>query len=211
MNTAAIIEDWVSAHVSNAKTSQQAAVVRRQEHTGDLRASLARNTPRGRHGRAPRRSVVPRQHADSATELAARKCSAADRGTLPGNHLLACRVDDPLPLLGNAPGFAIDATTGIYGEFALPSSPPVWGNSLPSVLLRPAGGCHQAIDPTPMLAFRLLPTQIVSTHVPMSLAGLPPALAGTQLHTQALVIDLLPYTYLPYQGITNALRVTLGQ
>ena len=118
------------------------------------------------------------------------------------------------PLLGNALfGFAIDATTGIYGEYALfafsAGAAPI---TMPSVLPpAPAGGCRQAIDPTLLLALWLLPTQIVTTHVPLSLANQSPSLVGTQLHAQALVIDLLPFSYLPYQGITNALRLTFGQ
>jgi hypothetical protein len=223
MNTAAIIEDWVSWGDHGFQREDLAVQAGRWSagrNTPSIPAgsSLARNTPAvglvAFHDEAWFLDSTPtplQPNLGSADVLA-----YGSACTLPGNHLLGLPQlhTTSLPLLGNAQfGFAIDATTGIYGEFALlffsaGAGPP----GMPSVLPpAPAGGCHQAIDPTLMLAFWLLPTQIVSTHVPMSLAGLPPALAGTQLHTQALVIDLLPYTYLPYQGITNALRVTLGQ
>lgn len=133
----------------------------------------------------------------------------------PGNHLLgAPALSAPsLPLLGNPQfGFAIGNTTGIYGEFALlafsaAAAPP----GLPSVLPPTAGGCAEAIDPLQLVGLWLVPTQVVQTPVPMSLAGQPAALAGAELHVQALVLDLLPFGYLPYQGISNALRVVLGQ
>ena len=67
------------------------------------------------------------------------------------------------------------------------------------------------LDPTQIVLTWLLPAQIVSTPVPMPLGGYPPAIVGAELHAQAIVLDLLPNTYLPYQGVSNGLRVVIGQ
>lgn len=135
---------------------------------------------------------------------------------LPGNHLLGAPVlrATGQPLLGNAGfGLAIDHTTGIFGEFTLfafaaAAAPP----GQPS-LLPPFGGvsCAQAIDALQWLGAWLAPAQIVTTPMPLSLAGLPPSALGAELHVQAIVLDLLPYAMPPYQGISNALRVVVGQ
>ena len=136
--------------------------------------------------------------------------------TLPGHHLLG----DPLlratslPLVGNAQfALSIDNTTGIYGEFVLigfsaAQSP----GGLPSILPGYAGvGCQESIDVTQLVATWLLPATILGTEVPLPLDGFGNALIGAELHAQALVIELLPTAYPPYQGLTNALRVVVGQ
>jgi hypothetical protein len=51
----------------------------------------------------------------------------------------------------------------------------------------------------------------MTTTMPLPLSGLPTAAVGTELHAQALVLDLLAGAYPPYQGVTNALRIVLGQ
>ena len=56
-----------------------------------------------------------------------------------------------------------------------------------------------------------MPTQVMTTFVPLSLAGLPVELVGSELHAQALVLDLLPYADPPYQGLSNALQIVFGQ
>jgi hypothetical protein len=135
---------------------------------------------------------------------------------LPGHHLLGAPElrTTSLPLIGNAQfGFVVDKTTGIFGEYVLVAfatgSAPA---GLPSVLPLHAGvGCLESIDTLHLLGLWLLPTQIIGTPIPLPLHGQPPALAGAELHAQALVFDLLPYSYPPYQGITNALRVVIGQ
>ncbi len=134
----------------------------------------------------------------------------------PGSHLLGVPTlqANSMPLLGNAQfGFTVANTTGIYGEVALVAfsagaAPP----GLPSVLPPIAGGtCREVIDPLQLLGLWLLPTQIVQTGVPLSLAGLSPALAGAELHVEVLVLDLLPFAWPPYEGVSNGLRVVLGQ
>jgi hypothetical protein len=57
----------------------------------------------------------------------------------------------------------------------------------------------------------LVPAQLMTTTMPLPLSGLPTAAVGTELHAQALVLDLLAGAYPPYQGVTNALRIVLGQ
>lgn len=134
---------------------------------------------------------------------------------LPGNHLLGVPVlrTTSLPLVGNgAFGFAIDHTTGIYGERVLlllsaAAAPPGW----PSVLPPFPGGCQEAVDVTQLAGLLLLPTQVVSTPVPLSLAWTTPAAIGLEAHVQAIVFDQLPYAWPPYQGLSNALRLVVGQ
>ncbi|MCU0862455.1 MAG: lamin tail domain-containing protein [Planctomycetes bacterium] len=135
---------------------------------------------------------------------------------LPGHHLLGAPVLRAIqqPLLGSAQfGLAVDHTTGIYGEFVLvgfsaAAAPP----GLPSILPPYAGqACQERIDTLQMPVLWLLSTQIIATPIPLSLAGLPPSAFGIELHVQALVLDLLPMAYPPYQGLSNALRLVIGQ
>ncbi|HEX6811222.1 MAG TPA: lamin tail domain-containing protein [Planctomycetota bacterium] len=223
MNSASIIEDWVSWGEHDFPREQlavQAGLWSAGRHTPSISAnwSLARETGDvglvAFHDEAWFLDNTPTPLQPNVTGASVLSYGAAC--ALPGHHLLGLPhlSTTSLPLIGSTSfGLAIDATTGIYGECALlifsAAMVPI---TTPSFLPpAPVGGCHESVDPTQLLALWLLPTQIVSTQVPMSLAGVPPALVGLQLHAQAVVIDLLPYGYLPYQGITNALRLTLGQ
>jgi hypothetical protein len=135
---------------------------------------------------------------------------------LPGNHLLGAPLlsTPSLPLVGNAAfGFTIENTTGVWSEFVLlgiSAGPAPLG--APSILPSFAGvTCQEAIDLTQIVATWLVPAQILTTHAPLSLAGVPSSAMGAELHAQALVFDLVPYASPPFQGITNALRVIVGQ
>ena len=135
---------------------------------------------------------------------------------LPGNHLLGqpTLTTTALPLLGSASfGYSIGNTTGIYGEFAVIGfSAGAAPSGAPSILPPYVGTpCHEAIDVFQLVVTWLVPTQILATDVPLSLANLPPSAVGVALHAQALVLDLLPNTFPPYQGLTNAVRVVIGQ
>ena len=135
---------------------------------------------------------------------------------LPGNHLLGQPTLDTtaLPLLGNASfGYAIGNTTGIYGEFAVIGfSAAAAPSGAPSILPLYVGTpCQEVVDTTQLVTTWLVPTQVLSTRIPLSLANLPPHAVGLALHAQALVLDLLPNAFPPYQGLTNAVRVVIGQ
>jgi len=136
--------------------------------------------------------------------------------TLPGNHLLGgplLGTSSP-PLLGNAQfALTVDNTTGLFGEFVLVGfSTGAGPANAPSILPPFAGnGCSQAIDATGLITTWLLPAQIVSTTVPLSLQGVPSSAIGCELHAQVLVLDLVVGAYPPYQGVTNALRLVIGQ
>jgi Lamin Tail Domain len=135
---------------------------------------------------------------------------------LPGHHLLGAPVLRGItqPLLGNAQfALAVDHTTGIYGEYLLLAfSAAAAAPGLPSILPPYAGqACLERIDTQQLLVVWLVPTQIIATPVPLSLAGLPASAYGVELHAQALVLDLLPMAYPPYQGLSNALRIVVGQ
>ena len=135
---------------------------------------------------------------------------------LPGNHLLGgplLGTSSP-PLLGNAQfALAVDHTTGLFGEFVLIGfSTGAGPANAPSILPPFAGiGCTQAIDAAGLITTWLVPAQLVSTTVPLSLQGVPSSAIGCELHAQALVIDLLVGAYPPYQGLSNALRLVVGQ
>lgn len=142
--------------------------------------------------------------------------SYGDPCTVPGHHLVGAPLlsTSSLPLIGNAQfGWDVDNTTGFYGEVMLlafgtapkPQSQPTW---LPQF---PGSSCREAIDPAAVLGCLLVPTHVMRTHVPLSLANLPVAMAGVELHAEALVFDWLPNAYPPFQGISNALYVVLGQ
>ncbi len=135
-------------------------------------------------------------------------CAAFD------NHLLGAPVlrAPSLPLLGNAQfRLAIDNSTGIYGEYVIV----VWSAAAapagqPSLLPSIPGLCAEAIDTSQLVVVWLAQAQVSTTVIPFSLANASPALAGTEAHAQAFVLDLLPFAWTPLQGVSNALHVTFG-
>lgn len=132
-----------------------------------------------------------------------------------GHHLLGQPALRPLslPLLGNAQfGLAVDNTTGIYGEYVLVA----WTAAAalpgtPSILPSDPGLCAQSVALEQLVALWMLPAQIVTTNVPLSLANMPVSLVGSELHAQAVVLDLLPYAWSPVQGLSNAVQIVFGQ
>ena len=136
--------------------------------------------------------------------------------TLPGNHLLGTPElrATSLPLVGNGQfGFVIDNTTGIFGEYViLAFSAGAAPAGLPSILPQYSGmGCQESIDTQQILLVWLVPASLFGTTLPLPLASYTSQIIGTELHAQALVIDLLAGTNPPYQGLSNALRVVVGQ
>ncbi|MCA8977915.1 MAG: lamin tail domain-containing protein [Planctomycetes bacterium] len=135
--------------------------------------------------------------------------------TVPGHHLLGDPVlqTTSLPLLGNARfGYSVSNTTGFYGEtmllaFATRAAPSGQRSLLPYF---PGATCVEAIDTDALIGSVLMSTHVVQTEVPLSLANLPPAIAGLELHSEALVFDWLPNAYLPFLGISNGLSVVIG-
>lgn len=136
--------------------------------------------------------------------------------TLPGHHL----IGQPLlratsePLRGSATfSLTVDSTLGLYGEFvAIGFGPSPGFVGMPTILPPyPGAGCAEAIDVTQLVAIVMLPAQIFTTPIPMPLVGLPPAAIGLELHAQALVLDLVADANPPYQGLTNALRLVIGE
>ncbi len=136
--------------------------------------------------------------------------------TLPGHHLLGLPglSATSLPLLGNSQfGFVVDNTTGIFGEYVIfvfsAGAAPV---GVPSILPQYAGmGCQESIDTQQIVLTWIVPASLFSTTVPLPLTNYSAQVMGTELHAQALVIELLPGTNPPYQGLSNALRVVVGQ
>jgi hypothetical protein len=223
MNTASVVEDWVS-YGEHGFTRETYAVQAGRWTAGRAAPSIPPTTSLARDPGAVATAAThdlqwfvdntPTPLGPNVT--GASVTSYGDACALPGHHLIGMPQlrANGLPLVGNATfGLVLDHTTGIFGEFVLvgfSAGPRVPGT--PSVLPPFAGvGCQEAIDVTQFVASWLLPAQIIGTHVPLPLSGLPASAAGTELHVQALVIDLLPNVYPPYQGISNALRVVVGQ
>jgi hypothetical protein len=135
---------------------------------------------------------------------------------LPGNHLLgAPTLQAPaLPLVGSPTfHFNLQHTTGIFAEFVVlgfsaGARPAGIGSILPTYAGVP---CQEAIDAQQLFGTWLLPTQILTTQVPMPLTSLNSAAIGLEFHVQALVVELLPNAFPPYQGLSNALRLVVGQ
>ncbi|MBL9076698.1 MAG: lamin tail domain-containing protein [Planctomycetes bacterium] len=221
MTTPSIVEDWVSwgdhgfqrewLAVANGRWTQGA-------HTASIPTgcSLARNTNALAGGTPP----VDQWFVDaSPTPLEPNLSGAAVTAYGPacapfGHHLLGAPVlrAPSLPLRGNAAfGLALDHTTGIYGEFAVL----VWSRAAapagqPSVLPFVPGGCAESIAHPALVEGWLVPTQVMSTWVPLSLANLPLELVGSELHAQALVLDVVAPNPV-YQGLSNALQIVFGQ
>lgn len=119
-----------------------------------------------------------------------------------------------MPVLGNVGfGITIDNTTGIFAEWcivAMSASTMPYGRA---DLLPPAPGgssCLVMLDPSAAFGTIWTRTAAMRTSLPMSLQGLPAALAGQSFAMQALVIDMTPNAWPPYKGVTNALAVTIG-
>lgn len=119
-----------------------------------------------------------------------------------------------MPALGNA-SFAleIDHTTGVLYEsillaFSLGEAPA----GQPPLLPPPPAGprCSEYLDAGRALGVVFARSRVGGTELPLSLASLPPALAGARFTVQALVLDGMPFAYPPYLGTTNALTITLG-
>jgi hypothetical protein len=223
MNSASVVEDWVSWGESGYQR-EPLAVAAGVWTAGRAAPAIAGGTSLARDPGAV--GIVA--HADLAwfvdftpTPLGANVTGAVaqaygDACALPGHHLLgvpSLRATE-LPLLGS-PTFAlaVDHTTGLYGEYVLVVWTTAAAPAATPSLFAPFAGihCRQAIDVGQLLATQLLPAQILSTAAPLPLATAPPAAVGFELHAQALVFELLPTAWPPFQGVSNALRLVVGQ
>ncbi len=221
MNTPSIVEDWISWG-DHGFQREYLAIANSRWSSGQQTASIAAGSSLARDVDLLGLGLPHDQEwfADaSPTPLAPNLSGAAVTSygascAVPGNHLLgqpALRATS-LPLRGNVQfGLALDHTTGVYGEHVLVAwSLAAAPGGQPSVLPPVSGGCAESIDTSQLLAVWLLPTQVMTTNLPLSLATMPASLVGSELHAQALVLDLLPYANPPYQGLSNALRIVFG-
>jgi hypothetical protein len=223
MNTAAIVEDWVSWGEHGFQREHLAianGVWAAERHTPPIApgTSLARDP--GAVGAvafpdlAWFADVTPTPLGPNVSGAVVQSHGVAC--ALPGNHLLGAPLlrATSQPLLGS-PTFAlaVDHTTGLYGEYVLIAYATAAAPSGTPSILTPFAGvqCQQAIDPTQLLATWVVPAQCVTTAVPLSLANAPAGALGFELHAQALVFDLLPTAWPPFQGTSNGLRVVIGQ
>jgi len=135
---------------------------------------------------------------------------------LPGNHLLGLPElrATAAPRYGSETfGFALDHTTGVYGEFVLVALSAAAGQADQLSALPPStqDKCHESIDSNRILMTWVLPAKMLTTDIPMPLSHFSNQVLGDEVHVQAMVIELLPDAELPYQGISNALKVVIGK
>ncbi|MCA8951258.1 MAG: lamin tail domain-containing protein [Planctomycetes bacterium] len=136
--------------------------------------------------------------------------------TVPGHHLVGNPMlrTTSLPLLGNPDfGFVVENTTGFFGEsMLLVYSQAAAPTGLPSLLpYFPGSTCAESIHTGLILTSSVRSTDFAATHVGLPLSNCTAAIAGLELHVQAMVFDWLPNAYPPFQGISNALMVVIGQ
>lgn len=135
--------------------------------------------------------------------------------TVPGHHLVGTPTlrTTSLPLLGNADfGYVLENTTGFFGEnmvlfYSAGARPAAQPNVVPAF---PGASCEHSLDATRILAVLTKKTDVMQTVVPLPLNTCSPAVAGLEIHTQAIVFDWLPNAYPPFQGVSNAVRVVIG-
>jgi hypothetical protein len=131
-----------------------------------------------------------------------------------GHHLLGAPGLRAVstPLLGN-PAFALQVTntTGAYLEHCIVAYAAATATGLPSPL-PPAtgGGCPLLIDYRAPLGAVWMHTATSVTDIPLPVPAGNASLAGASFAVQAIVFDLWPAAWPPYEGATNALAVTLG-
>ncbi len=223
MNSAAVVRDWVSwgEHgFPRESLAVQVGLWTPNLHCPAIPAgqSLARNaaTVGLMSSRDLEWFVDPTPTPLQSNVTGAAVTSYGQTCLMPGHHLLGTPLlrARSLPLIGNLQfGYSIDNTTGVYGESLLfafsTGAAPV---SLPSLLpIMPGTVCREAIDTRFVVATMFLRTHVMRTDIPLSLGSLSPAMAGLELHAQAMVFDWLPNAWPPFQGLTNALAVVLGQ
>lgn len=223
MNSSAIVRDWVSWG-SHGFSREQLAITAGAWTAGvhcpaiGAGQSLARNV--AVVGFVPRRDqewfADPTPTPGGPNVVGAEVRAYGLACALPGHHLLGAPQlgVNSLPLLGNAQfRYEVRNTTGVFGESMLfVHSAGAAAPGQPSLLPSFSGAsCQEAIDPAAVLASIIVPTQVVQTAVPLPLHNLPHALVGLTIHTQALVFDWLPNAWPPFQGLSNAVAVTLGQ
>jgi len=223
MNTAAMYEDWLSWG-ENGFTRENLAVQNGRWTAGRHAPAIPAGQSLARHVAAIGLMtthelewfVDPTPTPMSGNVTGVLVASYGQGCAVPGHHLLGVPVlrTQSLPTIGNSQfGYSVDSTTGVYGEsmlFAFSAAAAPAG--LPSLLpVFPGASCAEAIDTRYVLAAWLLPTHAVQTPVPLTLTNVPASLSGLALHAQAMLFDWLPNAYPPFQGLTNAVVVVLGQ
>lgn len=223
MNSSTVIEDWVSWGQSGflrESLAVQAGVWNTARFAPAFGAaeSLARNTPMV--GTFPSREqewfvdATPTPSSQNVSGVQVHSYGLACTAT--GNHLFGAPTlhTNSLPLIGNGQfGYTVDNTTGVFGELMLLAfSAAAAPTNQPSLLPYVTGStCREVIAHNAVLTVVLVPTSVLQTHVPMSLGNLGPAFVGLELHAQAMIFDWLPNAWPPYQGVSNAVRITVGQ
>lgn len=221
MNSPSVFADWVAwgnGGLARETIAQQAGVWVAGHATAarTTTASLARH-PATAVGSSPELAWF----LDSSPTPGTDNVGAAALRTLGtpcapiGHHLLGAPAltAASTPVLGNAAfGFRITNTTGVLLEHCLLAMTTDSVAAGLAGVLPPAPGttCLVHLDPATWFASLHQHTQLGTTALPLPLVGLPPSIAGARFYVQALVFDDSATTWPPYQGVTNAIEVTLG-
>ncbi len=221
MNSPSIIADWVawgSGGLTREGLAEQAGVWRLGMATAprSTGASLARHPSASVAGHPELSWFVDPTPTPGSSNVGAAALATIGTACAPnGHHLLGAPVltAASMPVLGNS-AFAVNVsnTTGVLLEhsvlvFAL--EPAAAG--LPQLLPPVAGvGCSVFLDPSTWFANTWMHTTVNQTTFPLSLTNLPATLDGIHFAMQALVFDDLATAWPAYQGVTNAVVVTLG-
>ncbi|MFM1874184.1 MAG: Lamin Tail Domain [Planctomycetota bacterium] len=222
LNVAALIEDWVSWGQSGLPRESLAVQAGRWTTGGHL-APVAAGHSMARNVATIGTLAAPLQWFDDPTptplgpNLGGASITAYGAPCAPsGNHLLGAPLlrSNAMPLLGNAQfALQIDNTTGLFGEAVLVAfaDAAAAAGTLPALPNVAGVACDEAIDRTRCVAVWFAPSATMATFVPLPLGGLGPSFVGLELHAQALVVQTLPNAWPPFEGLTNALRLVLGQ
>jgi len=223
MNSPSIIEDWVSWGQGGFPRENLAEQAGRWT-TGQFTAAIPAGYSLARHTALVATTTPCAQQwfldstptplatntSGGAVQAYGQPCAAVGHHLLGAPELQATSV----PVLGN-PGFGLRVTntTGLLGEtvlvaFTANAAPHEQRSWLPYLVAGPQ--CRELIDTGSVVGSAWLRATTWQTDIPMPLLGLSAALAGLELHAQALVFDQWPWTWPPYQGATNALVITVG-
>lgn len=221
LNVAALIEDWVSWGQAGLPRESLAVQAGRWT-TGSHLAPVAAGHSMARNLATVGSLTPPLQWFDDPTptplghNLGGASITAYGTPCTPaGNHLLGTPWlrGNAMPLLGSTQfALQVDNTTGLFGEAVLVAFADAAAGGTLGGLPSVAGvTCSEAIDRTRCVAAWFAPSSTMATTVPLPLAGLGPSFVGLELHAQALVVQTLPNAWPPFEGLTNALRLVLGQ
>lgn len=219
MNTPSLIEDWVSWGDGNLRREDLAAQNGRWTLGRFLEAPLSNESLARATSAIGTVSTKDLEwfHDQSPTPLESNTTAMGSNATppaclAPGNHLLGPPnlTLASYPVCGNREfGYRIANTSGVLGEFVILVFSAGLGNQAP--LLPPTSGppCPEYLNYALFMGALLVGATPGVTTLPHNFANLPISFRGTAYFIQAVVLD--GFTSVPpYQGVSNALQISIG-